>query len=514
MANSTSTVTMHEIVALCKRRGFIFQASDIYGGINGFWDYGPLGIALKNNIRDSWWRTMVLCPPLDQQGDPLRIFGLDSAIIQHPTVWQASGHLTSFADPMVDCRSTKNRYRADHIVVYLPNDTNGFALAFTEDQDEVKIISKIKQLTNNSNASLGDWRKTMLTDLDPNYYHRIIAPDTTEIGTLTEPKAFNLMFATQVGAVVDDSTTAYLRPETAQGIFINYKNILDSTRSKLPFGVAQIGKAFRNEVTPRNFIFRSREFEQMELEWFCHADEATLWQEYWLNQRCHWWHSLGLTKDCLHLRKHSNDELAHYAKSGNGTIDIEYQFPFSGTGFSELEGIAHRCDFDLLQHQEFSGIKQEYIDQLTGSRYIPHVIEPSAGLTRALLAVLCNSYQLDSNRPNGMFLNFPAHIAPIKAAVLPLQGKGELLALAKRIFNELREHYVVTLEEKQSIGKRYAKNDEIGTPYCITIDFDSISNNDVTIRDRNTTQQIRISIDALSSYLQQAIGNAKKSCFQ
>lgn len=493
---------MTDIVSLAKRRGFIFKASDIYGGMNGFWDYGPLGIALKNNIRDMWWRDMVECPPLDKNGNPLKIYGLDTSIIQNPMVWKASGHLDNFSDPMVDCKITKIRYRVDQLVVYIPKDNKGEAFAFFEDEDNDIKSKKIKKI---AKKNLDEFNVDLLTNLPISYYQNIIAPDTDKKGSLTEPKAFNLMFETRVGAVINDSSKAYLRPETAQGIFINYKNILDSMGAKIPFGIAQIGKAFRNEVTPRNFIFRSREFEQMELEWFCSEEDASYWHKFWIEKRYSWWKSLGLDESKMSLRAHDFTELAHYAKNGRGTTDIEYKFPFSGDSFSELEGIAHRCTFDLTEHQKFSGVKQEYVDQFNNTKFIPHVIEPSSGLTRALLAVICNSYTVDKEHPSGMFLNLPPKIAPQKAAILPLQTKGEIEGLSKQIFGLLRKKFVVSYEDKQSIGKRYARNDEIGTPYCITVDFDSLSNKDVTIRDRNTMKQERISIDLIENYLKNSL---------
>jgi glycyl-tRNA synthetase len=487
----------------------VFQASDIYGGINGFWDYGPLGVVLKNNIRNLWWHDMVECPPLDKKGNPLRILGLDSSIIQHPSVWEASGHTSSFSDPMVDCKATKIRYRADQLVVYVSKNiwnngcnigviTGEKAFAFFEEEEEKVVSSKIKKLCR---KNVEDFHRVLFMDIDLSFYKNIVAPDTTEVGTLTAPKAFNLMFETRVGAVVDEKSVAYLRPETAQGIFVNFKNVLDSTKAKIPFGIAQIGKAFRNEVSPRNFIFRSREFEQMELEWFCHKGEAEVWQEFWLEQRLSWWKNLGLDASRINIRRHEQEELAHYARGGGGTRDIEYKFPFSGEGFSELEGIAHRCDYDLAQHQRVSGVRQEYADQAIGAKFIPHVIEPSSGLTRAVLAVLCNAYTEDEAHPSGFFMNFRPQIAPVNVAVLPLQLHEGIGRLAREIFHELRKKYIVTYEDKQSIGKRYAKNDEIGTPYCVTIDFDSLQNMDVTIRDRNTMKQERIGMAYLSERL-------------
>ncbi len=492
-------VEMKDIVALCKRRGFIFQASEIYGGLNGFWDYGHLGVALKNNIRDLWWNDMVKCPPLDENGEPLRIYGLDSSIIQNPTVWKASGHTDNFSDPMVDDKITKARYRADHIMVWMPKDKEGLAFAFLEGEDEKIISKKMKKL--GKGKGIEDYETTPLTDLPIDYYKNIVAPEVDEAGSFTEPKAFNLMFETRIGALATSDSMAYLRPETAQGIFVDYKNMVDSYRPKMPFGIAQIGKSFRNEVTPRNFIFRSREFEQMEIEWFCHESEAKKWVDFWLAERAKWWKSIGLDMDKARFRPHDKDELSHYAKAGYGTEDIEFQFPFSGEGYSELEGVAHRCDFDLTQHQKFSGVNQEFFDQATGEKFIPHVIEPAAGLTRAVLAIICSAYKEDESRPSGMYLDFHPSVAPVKAAILPLSAKGEENELAKKVYMDLRQDYTISFENKQSIGKRYARNDEIGTPFCITFDGDSLTGNDATVRNRNTMAQERVSLDLLDKYL-------------
>ncbi len=495
-------VEMKDIVALCKRRGFIFQASEIYGGLNGFWDYGHLGVELKNNMRDIWWNDNVKCPPLDENGEPLKILGLDSSIIQNPTVWKASGHTENFSDPMVDDKITKSRYRADHIIVFVPKDNNGLSFAFLEGEDDVVINKKIKKLGGGKNPA--DYDVANLVDLPLDMYASIVAPAVDVAGSFTEPKAFNLMFETRIGALATSDSMAYLRPETAQGIFVDYKNTLDAYRPKMPFGIAQIGKSFRNEVTPRNFIFRSREFEQMELEWFCPAEDAEKWRDFWLDNRTRWWTSIGVDMNKIQIRPHDKDELSHYAKEGYGTSDIEFKFPFSGDGFSELEGIAHRCNFDLTQHQKFSGISQEYFDQITNQRFIPHVIEPASGLTRALLAVLCSAYKIDENRPSGMFLDFHPAVAPVKAAILPLQAKGEENDLARNLSLKLRQKHTVTFENKQSIGKRYARNDEIGTPFCITIDKDSVTSLDATVRDRNTMQLQRISLDLLPQFIEEA----------
>ncbi len=492
---------MKDIVALCKRRGFIFQASDIYGGLNGFWDYGPLGTELKNNLRDMWWRAMVTCPPIGPDGTPVEIVGLDSAIIQNPKTWEASGHIGGFSDPMVDCKETKKRYRADHLVVLTAEKADRWPV-FHEETEDSEIIKKLKKLKLPPDLSL--FKKVNLTNLAVADYNRVIAPDVNEPGTLTEPKEFNLMFHTYVGATADEDNKAYLRPETAQGIFLNFKNVVDSTRVKMPFGIAQIGKAYRNEVTPRNFIYRSREFEQMEMEWFCHPDEAQKWHDFWINERKNFWISLGIDEENILMRDHDKDELAHYAKDGLGTVDVEYKFPFTAPGFGELEGIAHRGDFDLTQHQEHSGTKLEYLDQANNNeRYMPHVIEPAAGLTRGVLALICEAFTIDENRPSGVYLNFHPAVAPKKAAILPLTAKPHHVEPATKLYLELREHFPVDLDIKQNIGKRYARQDEIGTPYCFTIDNDTLEDQTVTVRDRNTMAQDRIPLDKVSEYLHQ-----------
>jgi glycyl-tRNA synthetase len=516
-----SPLDMKDIVALCKRRGFVFPASDIYGGLNGFWDFGPLGVELKNNLRDYWWKCMVTTPPLGPDGHPVQIVGVDSAIIQNPQAWVASGHVGGFSDPMVDCRETKKRYRADHLKAYIPvqrkvesktgslntDELNEapFILVFHEESEWSEVIKKFKKLNKESNKWI-DLETLSFFDLDVKFYSKCIGPDTKEQGTLTDPKEFNLMFQTYVGATANEDSKAYLRPETAQGIFLNYKNVLDSSRVKMPFGIAQIGKAFRNEVNPRNFIFRSREFEQMELEWFCHPDEAKKWRDFWFEERQKFWQSIGLTSENIQMRDHDSDELSHYAKEGLGTADIEYRFPFTYPGFGELEGIAHRCDFDLTQHQEHSKTKLEYLDpERNNEKYIPHVIEPASGLTRGVLALICEAYTPDPNRPSGVYLNFHPKMAPKKAAILPLTAKDGQPEVAEKLYMELREEFPVDLDIKQNIGKRYARQDEIGTPYCFTIDNDTLADGTVTARERNTMAQERVALDKVADYLREKI---------
>ncbi len=503
LPNAEPVKDMKEIVALCKRRGFIFAASDIYGGINGFWDYGPLGVELKNNLRDLWWKWMVLCPPVGPDGAPVEIVGVDSAIIQNPKAWEASGHVGGFSDPMVDCRETKLRYRADHLTAYLwkkGDAANPVYVALQEGMEDEDKIKRLKKLGFSQN--LGEYDTIPLTDEKiTSNLDKVYGPDAKEIGTLTPPKQFNLMFHTFIGATAGDENKAYLRPETAQGIFLNFKNVVDSSRVRVPFGIAQIGKAFRNEVNPRNFIFRSREFEQMEMEWFCHPDEVKMWRDFWFAERQKFWKAVGLTSDNLRMRDHDQDELSHYAKAGLGTADIEYRFPFTAPDFGELEGIAHRCDFDLTQHQKHSTTKLEYLDPVTQQKFMPHVIEPAAGLTRGVLAMLCEAFTVDPNRPSGMYLNFHPALAPKKAAILPLIGKDEQLAFAQKLYLDLRNDFVIELDVKQNIGKRYARQDEIGTPFCFTIDEQTLQDGTVTVRHRNTMAQERVAADKLKAFL-------------
>ncbi len=494
---SDAPLDMKDIVSLCKRRGFIFQASDIYGGINGFWDYGPLGTELKNNLRDYWWKSMVTTPPLGPDGTPVQIVGLDSAIIQNPDVWVASGHVGGFSDPMVDCKETQKRYRADHLVILIPSDDTPWIATIEDDEDFLK--ARLKKV--GKGKSLSDFTQKNLTDIEFDDFDKILAPDAKAKGTLTEPKEFNLLFETGIGASQADKVTAYLRGETAQGIFINYKNVIDSSRVKMPFGIAQVGKAFRNEVNPRNFIFRSREFEQMEMEWFCHPDDAQKWFSFWKEERQKFWESIGLNSDNILMRDHDADELVFYSK---GTCDIEYKYPFTDPDFGELEGIANRGDYDLTQHQEHSKTKLEYLDpERNNEKYLPHVIEPAAGLTRGVLALICEAYTVDPNRPSGVYLNFDPKMAPKKAAILPLTAKEEHVPLAQKLYLELREEFAVDLDIKQNIGKRYARQDEIGTPYCFTIDNDTIADGTVTVRERNTMAQERIALDKVAEYLRE-----------
>ncbi|NOG55304.1 MAG: glycine--tRNA ligase [Planctomycetes bacterium] len=451
---------MDDIVALCRRRGFIWQSSEIYGGINGFWDYGPLGAELKRNLKNAWWQDIVTCPPDGPDGHPLSIVPVDCTIIMNPTVWEASGHVGGFNDPMVDCKECKARFRADHLA-------------------DLECPLKPSKKAGEHSAC-----------------------------KLTEPREFNLMFETYCGAIRDEDAKTYLRPETAQGIFTQFWNVVDTSRVRVPFGIAQIGKAFRNEVTPRNFTFRSREFEQMEIEFFIHPDEAEQWYRYWRDSRYAWWQAIGLAGNNLQLREHDKDELAHYAQEGAGTSDIEYRFPFTAPGFGELEGVAHRADFDLKAHaaQCGKGDKMRYFDQANNDRYFPHVIEPSGGADRGTLAVLCEAYTPDPDRPSKVYMKFHPRMAPIKAAIFPLVNKDGMPEVAEKLYKDIRREFVVQFDVKQNIGKRYARMDEAGTPYCFTVDSDTLSDQTVTVRDRDTLSQERVNIEKVSEYLRERVG--------
>lgn len=440
----TDAVTMEKIVALAKRRGFVFPSSEIYGGLGSTYDYGHYGVLLKTNVKDAWWKTM-----LQERDD---IVALDSAILQHPKVWEASGHLAGFTDPLVDCRTCKTRFRADHLA---------------EGKPDLVCPKKPSKL-----AGQG--------------------PDCD----LTESREFNLMFETTVGPVKDSGSVAYLRPETAQGIFINFKNVLQFSRKKPPFGIAQVGKSFRNEITPGNFIFRTREFEQMEMEFFVPPADAPQWYEYWKQARYDWYVRLGIRPDHLMLREHEADELSHYS---SGTADVEYLFPI---GWSELEGIANRGDFDLSAHAKHSGEKLEYFDGATGERYVPHVIEPAAGADRATLAFLVDAY--DEEEVDGetrTVLRLHPRLAPVKVAVLPLVKKDGQPEVAKEIVASLRGRMQVEYDEGGSIGKRYRRQDEIGTPWGVTVDHQTLEDRTVTVRDRDSLAQERVAIDELPALL-------------
>lgn len=516
MSEIKVTGKMEKLVALCKRRGFIFQSSEIYGGLNGFWDFGPLGVELKRNIKDAWWHDVVRAPISGINGSLVDIVGVDCSIVMNPKVWVASGHVGGFSDPMVDCRETKSRYRADHLlcseieVMQQGKQLSMGWLAVLEGDDAVSVWTKKaeKLLKKKGGGELLPPELISYMGLPAAVQPLVIGPDVEEAGTLTEPRQFNLMFKTFVGALEDPSAIAYLRPETAQGIFANFRNVMDTSRVKVPFGIAQIGKAFRNEVTPRNYIFRSREFEQMELEFFVHPNDAKEWYDFWRKQRYNWWQSIGISSQNLRLREQTKDELAHYAKEGAGSSDVEYRFPFTDPGFGELEGIAHRTDYDLRQHAEHSGQNDrfKYFDQENNERYFPHIIEPSAGADRGALALLCEAYTDDPNRPSGVVMKFHPRMAPLKAGIFPLVDKDGMPELARSLYIDLKKKWNVQFDAKQSIGKRYARMDEAGTPFCFTIDTQTLSDQTVTVRYRDTLEQDRIAISQVSSFLADKVG--------
>ncbi len=430
---------MEKLVSLCKRRGFIYQSSEIYGGLSGAWDYGPLGVELKNRVRDFWWNDMT------RMHDS--IVGLDAAIMMHPRVWEASGHVANFSDPMVDCRQCKSRFRADQIDLTAP------------------------------------------------------CPVCGTKGSFTEPREFNLMFSTHMGPVKDESSIVYLRPETAQGIFVNFKNVTQTSRVKIPFGIAQVGKAFRNEVTTKNFIFRTLEFEQMEMQFFVKPGEEDRWFSYWKQERIEYYSRLGIDPKKLRFHQHGETELAHYAKDA---FDIEFLFPM---GWQELEGIHSRTDFDLSRHQEFSGKEQTYLDPQTNERYVPYVIETSAGLTRSVLMVLADAYEeqkLDDGETR-VVMHFHPAVAPVTAAVLPLVKKDGIAELAEGIERELRGEFATFYDQSGAIGRRYRRMDEIGTPFCITVDYQSKDDQTVTLRYRDSMEQVRVPISGLAQKIRDEI---------
>ncbi len=432
---------LEKVIGLCKRRGFVFQSAEIYGGFRSTYDYGPVGVNMLRNVKNMWWESMV------QRRDD--IVGLDAAILSPPAVWEASGHLQNFTDPLVDCRSCHQRWREDKIEGVCPN------------------------------------------------------CGSTEF---TEARAFNLMFKTHAGPVEDEGAVAYLRPETAQGMFTNFANVLQTTRKKPPFGIAQVGKSFRNEITPQNFVFRTREFEQMEMEYFVPPAEADRWFEYWCAERLRWYVTLGIPDDQLRLRHHDKDELSHYSTA---TADVEFRFPW---GWDELEGIANRTDYDLKVHSEASGERLEYFDQATGERYVPYVIEPAAGATRTMMAFLLAAYDEDEIAGEARtVLHVHPRLAPYQVAVLPLSKKETLEGLSRQVLGSLQLHFMCDFDVTQSIGRRYRRQDEIGTPWCVTVDFDSLEDGSVTVRDRDSTEQVRLPVDQVSGEIRRRLDAAGAS---
>jgi glycyl-tRNA synthetase len=537
---------MDKLVSLCKRRGFLFQSSEIYGGFNGFWDYGPLGVELKRNVKEAWWRDMVsahddLHAPA---GGPraYQMVGLDCSIIMNPQVWKCSGHYDLFHDFMVDCRESKKRYRHDQVKgrwveakgrrAFVAVSSDAEAALKEAEQKALKFFNLRAK-----NAEELHWEGPLVSLTTVADFGQVLGPDAKELGTLTPPREFNLMFKTIVGALGGEDDAAFLRPETAQGIFVNFKNVVDSSRVKIPFGIAQVGKSFRNEITPRNFTFRSREFEQMEIEFFCHPDESSAWYRYWRDRRFRWYLDLGLSEKRLRLREHEAAELAHYSC---GTADIEYAFPFLAEGdFGELEGVAHRADFDLRSHMEGKLAKQGdklvvettpdgkprhkgsgkdlryFDDSITDkekAKYIPHVIEPSAGADRATLAFLCEAYCEDTapdetgKAQERVLLKLHPRIAPVKAAVFPLVNKDGMPEVAQGLYLRLKKEFNVHYDDGGAVGRRYRRQDEIGTPYCFTVDGQTLEDRTVTIRDRDTLEQRRLPIDDVPGELRELLG--------
>ena len=523
---------MEKLVSLCRRRGFLFQSSEIYGGLNGFWDYGPLGVELKRNIKEAWWRDMVTghddLTVHDGAPSTYEMAGLDCTIIMHPQVWKCSGHYDLFHDHMVDCRETNRRYRFDQVRGRWVEAKGERIFVATKAEVEEEVADTQRRALKYFNLRAKDadrlsWDDQFCTLPEVDSPEQVLAPDAKTLNTLTPPREFNLMFKTTVGALGGEEDTAFLRPETAQGIFVNFKNVLDSTRVRIPFGVAQMGKSFRNEITPRNFTFRSREFEQMEIEFFCRPDNSRAWYQYWRDRRMRWYTDLGLAGERLQLREHDTEELSHYS---TGTADIEYAFPFLPAGeYGELEGIAHRGDFDLRSHMEGkldektrplevqlgddgkpkwrgSGKDLTYRDELTGEKFTPHVIEPSAGSDRATLAFLCEAYHEDEapdekgKMQKRTVMKFHPRLAPIKAAIFPLVKKDGMPEVAQRIYRDLKQAQIhVFYDEKGAVGRRYRRQDEVGTPYCITVDGETLKDGSVTIRDRDSLEQWRVKAD-------------------
>ena len=476
--NNYKLTDLDKLVSLSKRRGIIFPSSEIYGGLASVWDYGPVGVEIKRNIKDLWWKSFV-----SERED---ILGFDASILMHPNVWQASGHLDSFSDPLVECSETGKRYREDNIFIIE-----------TEGKDKKQLFSIEANDIEDAKNQIKD-KSAQITNLKDHEENNLPSP---EGGILSEPRMFNLMFKTFMGPLENENATVYLRPETAQAMFVNFINVFNSSRKKIPFGIAQQGKSFRNEITPGNFIFRTREFEQMEMEWFCKPGEDENWYKYWIDFSMEWFKQYGIRKENLRLRNHDKTELPHYSKASS---DIEYNFPWS---WGELETISNRTDYDLKAHAKLSAKDLTYFDQSTNERYTPFVIEPSMGADRSVLAYLCDAYceeQLENETRT--LLKLHPKIAPITVAILPLSKNEKLSSLSKKVYDILKSKYNTQYDDTQSIGRRYRRQDEIGTPICVTIDFETVENdNSVTIRNRDTMEQIRVNIDRIVEGIEDSI---------
>ena len=470
--------TIDLLTSLSKQRGFIFQSSEIYGGLGSTWDYGPLGVELKRNIKNHWWKSMVT--------QRENIVGMDTAILMHSDVWRASGHIDNFHDPLVDNKESKKRYRLDHLLEGQPDEVIDSLSEKLLSNKKLNSIDEINQAIVQKLVTLGAESESILNE------SKMIDLETRKPGAWTSVRQFNLMFKTHLGPLEDTGSVVYLRPETAQGIFVNFQNVQASSRQKIPFGIAQIGKAFRNEITTGNFIFRTREFEQMEMEFFCHPKKTAEWLEYWSNERLSWFKSLGINENRLRLRAHGDDELAHYSSA---CFDVEYEFDF---GWSELEGIADRGTYDLNKHTTHSGKKLSYFDQQNNEHFTPAVVESSAGVDRAILTVLADAYneeEVDGNKRN--VLKLSPNIAPITVAVFPLMNKNGMPEIAQKLVSDLRSNYSSFYDMGGSIGRRYRRQDEAGTPFGVTVDHDTLDDNTVTLRDRDTMEQVRVNIDKL-----------------
>ncbi|MBC8145001.1 MAG: glycine--tRNA ligase [bacterium] len=506
----SSSVALDTIVSLAKRRGFVFQSSEIYGGLNGCWDYGPYGVELLRNVKEAWWRAMTFRDDIE---------GLDASILMHPRVWEASGHVQSFSDPMVDCRSCKTRYRVD----ILPQELGAkqrtslldwWATEMAADASAAQLFAASTPANSTDDAATlrdraraldADQQAVLLTSLfESDHASKLLespalaCPHCGNKGTFTQPRLFNLMFKTFIGPVEDSSAAVYLRPETAQGIFVNFNNVLQSSRQKVPFGIAQIGKSFRNEINTKNFLFRTREFEQMEMQFFVRPGEDEKWYDYWMQARLDWFRDCGMTMSKIRTKPH--EKLAHYARAA---ADIEYEFPF---GWGEVEGIHNRGDFDLKRHTEFSGKKLEYFDQTANERFVPYVIETAAGASRSMMAFLIDAhYEEEVAGEKRTVLRFHPKIAPYKLAVLPLVNKEGMPEFATNLYRDVQKSFKVFYDESGAVGRRYRRQDEVGTPYCATVDGTTLEDGTITVRDRDSMEQIRIPADRLRDYVVEKI---------
>ncbi len=501
MAKQNQSDLVNNIVSLSKRRGFVFQSSEIYGGLNGCWDYGPLGVELLRNIKEDWWKTMTYREDVE---------GLDAAILMHPKVWEASGHVENFTDPMVDCKQCKARFRIDTLCELINEKKKKKAIDEIKNQiaGNSKLTHQFENIFNvaiTENGGSVDAAFTAIlenNELSPILLGLLNCPQCGNQGTFTAARQFNLMFKTFIGPVEDAGAVVYLRPETAQGIFVNFLNVQGSSRQKLPFGIAQTGKAFRNEINTKNFLFRTREFEQMEMQYFVNPSEDKKWYDYWKEQRISWYKSLGMTEQKLRFHDHPKEKLAHYAKEAT---DIEYLFPF---GWGEIEGIHNRTNFDLSRHEQYSGKSMKYFDEESKEKFIPYIIETSAGASRSFMAFIIDAYYEEEVKGEmRSVLRFHPKLAPIKAAIFPLVNKDGMPELARAIENDLRKSFRIFYDDKGAVGRRYRRQDEAGTPFCITVDTQTLEDSTVTVRERDSMEQVRVASSALKGYLLDKLSN-------